>query len=516
MYLNLESLLAERGPEKVLDSLSWPVSEGEKAEIYDGLALGFGELLRDKPTAFTGLVLRACIPILLSSVFNSLYTNLVVSRVDSRKDSSSKFVPSNFDNFSWLLNGGQQDINVARTYLKRHVTLKKNLKSLLKKRWLSDEPDAVLTVNPTLEKYLELENIEVSNSAFTEWFNFWDLNTQRKTNTDYRYPNLVLDGIVDAIDPSYRSDKLLKSVQMYVANTLAFAEHRLLDLSHLSRVKKTRRLFTGTQGFIGTRLVSLSVLDNGGEVFSFPHSGGSMLYLGQNWCVEDLTSSVTFCYTKHDKSKRERNRPPIDSAAYPTLSVLPQGPQNLSNSDYSGTIKRVLYLGAGYPGDRFWPAVLPELLRLRLELEVIDALVSKNLEVTVKLHFKSTPQSITRFFKERFGGQVTFDDTPLRFSTADSTRFDAYISENITGGSLTEIIKTRKPVILITPFASERYIDATSLNLIKKRVSVIQCQEDSWGMPRLPVSELYRVLDRQKHTLDYTYVNQATNSLFYY
>ena len=53
------------------------------------------------------------------------------------------------------------------------------------------------------------------------------------------------------------------------------------------------------------------------------------------------------------------------------------------------------------------------------------------------------------------------------------------------------------------------------LNLIKKRVSVIQCQEDSSGMPRLPISELYRVLDRQKHTLDYTYVNQATNSLFY-
>ena len=164
MYLNLESLLAEKGPEKVLDSLSWPVSEGEKAEIYDGLALGFGELLRDKPTAFTGLVLRACIPILLSSVFNSVYTNLVVSRVDSRKDSFSKFVPSNFDNFSWLLNGGQQDVNVARTYLKRHVTLKKNLKSILKKRWLSDEPDAVLTVNPTLEKYLELENIDLKRA----------------------------------------------------------------------------------------------------------------------------------------------------------------------------------------------------------------------------------------------------------------------------------------------------------------------------------------------------------------
>ena len=39
------------------------------------LALGFGELLRDKPTAFTGLVLRNRIPILLSILFNSVYTS---------------------------------------------------------------------------------------------------------------------------------------------------------------------------------------------------------------------------------------------------------------------------------------------------------------------------------------------------------------------------------------------------------------------------------------------------------
>jgi len=159
---------------------------------------------------------------------------------------------------------------------------------------------------------------------------------------------------------------------------------------------------------------------------------------------------------------------------------------------------------------------LPELIRFRLELEIIDALLAKNLEVTIKLHFKSTPKSITKFFEERFGEQVTFDDTPLRLSTADSTRFDAYVSENITGGSLTEIIKTRKPVILITPFASERYIDATTLDLFQERVSVIRCREDSSGMLRLPVSELYNVLDRQSHTLDFAYVNRATNSLFYY
>ena len=516
MYLNFESLVAEREPTKALDSLSWPVSETEKVEIFDGLALGFASLLRDEPTAFKGLVLRACVPILLSSVFNSVYTSLVVGRIDSRKDSFSGFVPSNFDNFSWLLNGNPQDTEIARTYLKRHVNLKKHLKSVLNQSRFYDKPEAVLTVNPTLQKYLEIENIEAANSAFTEWFNFWNLSAQRKANTDRRYPNLVYDAIVDAIDSSHRSEQLLKTVQKYVVNTLTFAEQRLLDSLHLSRAKKTRRLYTGTQGFIGTRLVSLSVLENGGEVLSFPHSGGSMLYLDHNWCVEDLTSSVAFCYSEHDQIKREKNRPSIGVGAYASLSVLPQSQENLSRSNHMGAIKRVLYLGAGYPGDRFWPAVLPELIRLRLEVEIIDALIAKNLEVTIKLHFKSTPKSITRFFEERFGDQVTFDDTPLRLSTADSSRFDAYVCENITGGSLTEIIKTRKPVILVTPFASERYIDATSLRLIEKRVTVIQCQEGSSGMPRLPINELYDVLDRQSHTLDFEYVNRATNSLFYY
>ncbi len=516
MYLNFESLAASQNPAENLKALSWPVTEVEKVEIFNRLVTGLESLLHEKQSSFSGDILRAATPILLSSVFNSVYTSLVVRRLLGGNSFDRQFIPSAVDNYSWLLNGKAQNTRIAEAYLRRHVSLRKYVKHSFSCDRFSKNKESILTINPTLSEFLRLGGLEPKKRPFVDWFNFWELSHSDNRCSDKHLVNSVSEAFIDAVGKFDRSQKLVASIQDYVLDTLAFCERRLVKLISDIRVGGTLSLYTATQGFIGTRLVSLSVLENGGEVLSFPHSGGSLLYIENNWCVEDLTASRVFCYNEYDKLKRELSRTRVDIGRSATLQVLPTSADRYTENVNAGPIKRVLYLGAGYPGDRFWPAVLPELIRLRLEIEILDALVEKNLEVIVKLHQKSTPRSVVEFFKDRYRERLIFDDMPLHKSIASTEKVDGYVCENITGGSLTEVIKTRKPVILITPFAKAPYIDKEALALFEKRVSIIQCRNDSFGMPTLPVEELYDVLDRHTHELDFEYVNEATNSLFPY
>lgn len=515
MFLNLASVRSSEDLALLVRSAAWPVNEQEKENLFSAIERACRACFVGETDAGRDRILRVMLPLLMWGTFNVAYTDLLVRRFRSSRTPFIYSTPSHDDYFSRFVHGAAFDARIVRSHLTKYANPRNWLLHAPRRLRTARSSAFLLTTNITVEKYIAMQRIAVARSFVDDWLPPFIRGSASRT----RFPSFVQDlfnalwASIESVQPSEIVAEWLRSFLADGINCIAFYFDAL---ARSERVRRTRELYTATQGYIGTRLISQAVMERGGKVLAFPHAGGLMYVVPHTWMVETLTCSQFSCYSTFEQSVRDEQLRLLGGKRTATLHVLSgiRGGTSVPR-DQSGTIRRVLYLGAGYPGDRFFVDVLPEVIRLTLEVRIIDALVRRGLEVTVKCHRKSRLiDHLMTLLSARYGNAVTIDTTPLTDLIRAGDLYDAYVTENLGGGSLIEILKTGRPVVLISPHL--HFLHESMRDDFLRRVNYIPCTFDERGAPTFDTRALDTALHQRVRSTDNALVDRCTHASFEY
>ncbi len=521
MFLNVASIRDEQDLDKHLTQGAWPVSEEEKLAVYLQMLDGCKEFLLAITDRSDQNVFRTLAPMLIGHVFSIVYSNAVVERVGSTDSIRSVYRPSEIDYFSYPLLGQRFDENLAANHLKRHANLKKKLKALLVRGNRTRSIERVISPNPTLKVVLQDRKIDQLSLEFPEIFSIRTLaprDTVSEKNATFG--SQIYSALVGPLTEKYINRDVEKAILAFIQRSVEYVRYQIGVLLAGNGLRTIRMLHTGNQGYLGTRLASIVVIEHGGSVLGYPHSGAMHIWPDNRWLIDELTVTHAFYYTEWERKLKAR----LNSALRKKFPIVTSQLAGEAGRDINKRpplnskrrIENVLYIGAGYAGDRPFPLVLPEPIRLALEVSILDQLIEMNLNITLKFHRKSRLQDqLTRVLFSRYEHQVEYVDEPLTEFLKNNDRFDAYVSENLLGGSLSEVIKTEKPVILVSPFTN--YLSPEVLQRFSERVRIVPCKKTSRGMyevDRTKLSEAFVTSENQKLSMKYTH--RATNPGFDY
>ena len=510
-YLNLSSI---DDLDRFRASVSWPVSEAEKERLFDDIDAACQDLLVRESRPFEQQVLRGVLPFLVSGSLNAVYSGIVMDRVRRSREPVTNYVSSAVDYFSWQLRDGE---TLPHTLLRRLLAPYLGVKSWVRygaHRFVPRRRGALaVSSNPTMDRFLELEGIDVDRGYFVEWFR--PLATYHARRVGARFIDGVFDRLWAAVAPYGPGDTVQRWLRRFVDENLSFGSAVLFSTFRATRARQTRTFYAATQGYPGTRFISLAVLENGGTVTGFGHTGGYVFRWPLAWMIEGLTNSVFFCYTPIEQQRRREETPAALVGSVADFRLLPQDQKRLGARAHRGPIRSVLYLSGGYSGDRTYTGVLPEVTRFDLELRILDALVANGVRVVVKLHRKSRSIEIqTRLLRARYGDRITIAVAPLTQMLRQGIDVDAFVVENLTGGSLVEVMKTDRPVILFS--AAMHFLHPGLADSFRRRVQVIPCRYDDRNRVCFDVAQLAEYLGRDERNISYEFVNLNTNALFEY
>ena len=510
MYLNLASI---DDLDHFRRSLGWPVAEAEKERLFEAIIDGCEDLMRGEPRHFHQQILRAVLPTVASGCMNACYSAIVLDRLQSAGTKPSNYRPSLVDYFSWHIRDGAAPVQwLVSSYLAPYLGWKGWLRHGVKRLGRHESDAVLITTNPTLEQFLKVHKVHVDRSHFVEWF--WPLWIYSNRRMEISFSQGLYDRLWASVEPFRPGRRVRQWLSGMIQENVDLAAATLLSLFRSRRARETRVLYTATQGHPATRLASLAVLENGGSVSGLAHGGGLLTQWSIGWMIESLTTSAFYCYTPTEQRFRRRAVPPwVDGSA--EIRVLPQDDKEHVAVEHRGKIRQVLFLSGSYAGDRTHVGVLPEPTRFDLELRIIDALIRYDVKVIVKLHRKSRSLSKVRSLLEaRYGDRIIISDTPLAELLREGIAVDAFVMENVKGGSLIEVMKTDRPVILFS--CGMHFLQPSLCEIFHRRVKVISCWYDDENRVLFEEDELREYLSRDSRILGYEVVDQCTNARFEY
>jgi|GEM_PF-2429080 len=519
MQLNLASV---RDLEELRDGFYWPIREKEKQELFLLLEESYRSLFLRNTDPYADLLLRSLLTFLTQTTFQIVYAGVCVNAAKRTGTFYEQFVPSPVDFFSWLFSESNVPAYYAEEYLRKYagpLSRAKGAVCTVKNLPTYRDPGILkISDNITMSRYLEMEGILARPSAFSEWFPLRVSDARRrKTRREVeRLASMAFKDVWNRVGPMVSGHHRIKlSLKELIYSSFAESSIHLTHALRLAKRRKVTDLYTATQGYIGTRIISLAVREYGGEVSSFPHAGGLVYTVPHTWMIEPLCTDVFYCYTEMEKTIRLNQIKAVRSEGLAKHRVLPKGAPAVSRKAVRASAgKKVMYLAGGYPGDRFFYDVLPESVRMSLEVSIIDALLAAGCEVTIKLHRKTRLlPHIKALLQDSYGDRVTIMDEPLTGLLQKGVDVDVFFSENLGGGSLVEVMKTDKSVVLVT--AHKHLLDASIKKEFHERVRVIEAVEGEGN--RLQVREEDVLLALQStNSHSYAFVDLMSNSLFAY
>lgn len=511
MYINIASI---KNIDWFQKSLYWPVSDEEKRELSINIIEVCKDLLVNETNYFREQIIRGFLSTFVFHCFNTCYAAMVVERMRKYDIPISDYKPSPIDYFSWLLNGSPLEYRIVKSQLLPPTPIKNLLKFGARRLSRPRCKTILLGPNITAKRFLSINKIEVYESRVYEWFSPFMFGL----SPSWQHRGLIkkiFEITWERVSHFVRLEKLRRWLFNFIEYNVRFIAQRLVELYNSNMAKTTQKLFTGTQGKIGVRLISLAVLENGGEVITFPHSGGMVGDFPRAWIVEPLTTKKFYCYTPAECQIRMRQMRVLGNKRYASLDILPCGEKNKGAIEYPGPIRSAVFVTSGYTGEIMGATLLPNILRLDFELKIIKELLNSNLDIIVKLHRKSRLlNKHINILEYYFGGRIKFSTKPLTDFLREGSQADAYVLDNISGGSLIELVKTEKPVVLFSPLM---YLLAQETrDSFYKRVKVIPCWMDEKNRANFDKEEVKKYFNLEKYAIDFELVNKFTNPLFEY
>lgn len=512
MFINLASV---NDPSFFEKSFFWPVAEPEKDLLYDRLVAAGIALIDNETDQLQEEIIRVFVPYLILYFFTVYMSQRVIDGFKQRGERIDKYTPSPIDFYSWLINGTRLD---ARFFVKRPVSYadpKTLAKYAIRKLLWRPTQQVLLNSNITVESYLKMNGVRFFRSKTYDWFSPFD-RFEAPVAVKPVLGGKIFGYFRDAAMPMTVSDEAQKHLKDFIDYSVAFIAGTIGVLKQKSLTGRVRRLYTATQGAFSTRVVSTAVKSQGGTVCAFPHGGGFFwVDFPGYWLVEQLTASTFFCYTQAERIGRERQAAALKRQPTASLEVLPDNGAHRTGSGSYGRIRRVMFLSGSFSGDRTFVGLLSEIQRFDLEVRIVKELLACGLKVVVKFHRKSRAlKQQTAFFSQMFGGSVEIMDTPLTEMLRRGCAADAFVSENITGGSLVEVMKTDKPVILFTPHPYLLSEDVREQFL--RRVRMFVCRMDENNRAVFDKDEVHAYFRKESYSYTYDLVNRFTNSQFEY
>lgn len=497
------------------ERFTWPVDDAEKAALFRAVNDACLDVFLREDDPVRERILRAFLGTFTAVCFNVAYNGMVVARLPDVAAARAQFTPSPIDYLSWLLVGGALEHQIVRRRIAKYANPRHWAHASLGRirHPLRGTSDLLLTVNPTVAGYLRRQGITASPTALAEWLGPWP--RPRRTAAAMAIAAHLVDSVWGRIGRTVGDERVVRWLRQFTEDGAAVLVGVLDGLLRHPLARSTRRLFTATHGYEGTRVIALAVLANGGTVHAFPHTGGLSYIVPSTWMIETLTCSTFYCYTPDELSMRAEQLRVLGVAkTSATLEVLPQGGVTASYGSAARAIRRATVLSGSYLGDRVYFDVLPDVPRLRHEIALIDALRAEGVHVTVKLHRKTSLLSHQRaLLKERYGEAVVVLDTPFSELIASGYTTDVYVFENI-GGSFIEAAKTATPMILVCPHA--HVLSPMVRPAIERRVAIIPCASGAQGTVTFDRAALHRVLATSTVPADSEFVHRFTNDLFVY
>ncbi len=449
MYINFASV---KDPAFFGKEFFWPVEEPEKDRLYDRLvAAGLG-LIGDETDRVQEEIIRVFIPYLILYFFTVYMSQRVVDGFKERGEAIEEYTASPIDFYSWLINGKSLD---AAFFVKRPVNYRdpKALTQYALRKFILKSTEAVLlNSNITVESYLKMSGIGFFRSKVYDWFSPFD-RFDAVFPSNRALSERIFERLRAAAMPLVVPSAAQRHLMDFIDYSVRFIAGTLDALRRKPLTARVRRLYTATQGAFSTRVISTAVLARGGRVEAFPHGGGFFwVDFPGYWLVEQLTSSAFHCYTQAEKEGRIKQSRQLAGKPSAALEVLPDKGSFRAGTGSYGNIRRVMFLSGSFSGDRAFVGLLSEIQRFDLEVRIVKELLACGLQVVVKLHRKSRAMKRQiEFFRQLCGNAIEIIDTPLTDLLRRGCDADAFVSENITGGSLVEVMKTDRPVILFTP-----------------------------------------------------------------
>lgn len=496
-----------------METFSWPISELKEAEIANRIIVRYADLLRSSK-GIEQLFLRVIAGYFYTEVSNLIFSLMVYSQFAA---SDLHFVPAvSIDNYSWQMSQRKNthknfELQIPKYNLKSYKNWAKSVIDPFKSR---DYAALSININETANWYAKSEGINLcpvySAEYFTPLSRFFRLFSRSTENGLLKKLSML---ILDELQLSGEdAAPFYEPVKEFVSYLLKRAQYYFSCVLKGNLTKKTQSIYTGTQGHIVTRMVSMAVMEHGGDVHSFPHMGGFLNVLPFYWMSELLTTSKPFCYTDLHKTLLAQSLVDykLDNLISPSsLSVLPHSESKVcpDSPKKTGKIKKAVYVMTSLAFDDkiLFDVVLPTVRHLYLEIQIIDLLLASGLEVILKLHRKDLSNQIINhqifLLKQRYDSRVEFCFDSLDYFLENSSDdVDLFVVENFSSGGAMQTIKTEKLVMIFSPLGPEKALLERGLN---KRMKYIPVFSDEKNRPTFNKIEAIDYLERDSHAIDF-------------
>ena len=305
------------------------------------------------------------------------------------------------------------------------------------------------------------------------------------------------------------SDKLRRYV---LSLTTGLLQQVAQDYRHVERLWAhdcPRTLWTGSGGFYWARIARAIVQERGGEVVGFDHGGPtSALQSKDIYYIDGLFASRFITHTQAGAALYQENArywpfglPPLRVDGCPGNSVrhLRELVEREWAKPGSGKIRRVMYVGTVFRGERHWTetVLMDDAVYLDWQARLMATLVRSGVDVICKPH----PGGMLKGRRLEYTTTCTFRYEPLEEIWDEA---DAFVFDYAGSTAFWHTLCTRKPVIWINhglhPWHTEPYA------LIQRRCRIVDAGFDEDNRLQMDVSLLRRHLQEPPGEPDLAFV----------
>ena len=484
-----------------LKHFQWPLSEDDKLKIGRGLIEQYAKLLRTPRSSLHLKILKIIIFSYYYAAQSLVCQCLIYQRAMQQ---GYQYAPPFLDKGYFY-----QSINLPIEYELVNVFVQdfslKKYKNWIK--WILGRMPGKAVFNGRLDfnvVFLEYLNSQTINSKTIYLQQFLSpLGRKKISNKDTVELIEELTELTVRISPEQirQNTFFLKSLKNLSTHLVEGAMAYYLQAENSLFAKKIKNLYSGTQGRMSSRIVSEAIRTHGGKVHTFPHTGGFLGGVDHCWMIETLTTSYLYCYTSAELENYAKQLKDFQVKSEVELILLPQS-FSPAKRIKKRKITHVTYLAPllKFEDHIFSHMITPNLSLLYLQCQILDVLVKEEITIALKVHRKDLGSPILdhrlNLLKQRYNNLI-IEMTPLEELINSDYSTDLYISDNITGGSLIEVIKTDAPIALFT--ACFHIIPPEIREEFQERVRVFFVEFDTLNRPAINSEEFKNFLSNNEN-----------------
>jgi len=496
-----------------------PLSEAEKINIDITFLQQYAQLMKAQSNPFQLKILKIVAFSYYYAIEDLIYRCLIYPRALKE---GYRYVPSLYDKgYNYQHQSLPIEYELFSVYMEG-FSLKyyKNwIKWMLGRIRHGKLENVLLDANTTALKYLEFYQIKVEKCFRPEFFS--PFRPRQVSNLDtISLINQLMDFVLHLPCGQELRDNafFMQSLKSLTVHIVEVCTGYYLQAESSTVAKKIKNLFIGTQGKLSTRVISEAIKEHGGAVRSFSHMGGFVGSVDHRWLIEGLTATHFYCYTACDVEEYQRQLQHYQLPNETQFILLPQSPLVVKKVKKK-KISHVTYLAPLLRIEDFIFAhmLTPNLHLLYFQCQILDALFKEGLKVIFKVHRKDLGSPILehhlRLLKQRYKDLI-IETAELEELINSNYSTDLYISNNVTGGSLIEIMKTDVPVALFTAYPQQ--IPPKIQKAVQGRIRLFSVQFDAFNRPVINTHEFVQFLSNFNHEFTGEALSEVLNEHFAY